>query len=90
MADDDIFIVTTTWSPVQANGIDITNGIFSVFNTTSKRVDFIKADSQPAQSVKGSSYIEGVKDSHKYSLEPNQKLFSKAIFETVDIGVITA
>jgi len=32
MANSDTFTATTTWQAIEANGADITNGTFTVFN----------------------------------------------------------
>lgn len=88
--NDDIFTATVTWQPVQANGEDIMSGTFSVVNMTSSRVDFLKSDTQPAASDKGSSFMNARKDSNKYTLGPGEKLYAKAGSGTAELGVITA
>lgn len=90
MAKDDIFIADTTWRAVEANGEEITNGTFSVVNMETNRIDFIKSDTLPAQSEKGSSFMNERKDSNKYTLDASQKLFAKAGSGPSPIGVIRA
>ncbi len=89
MANDDLFTAITRWVPVQANGEDISNGTFSVVNRSDDRVDFIKSDTQPAQTDKGSSFMRKRQESNKYSLGPTEKLYCQAASADVLIGVIT-
>lgn len=90
MANDDIFTAINEWVPVQANGQDITNGTFSIVNTSDDRVDFIKSDTAPVQTDKGSSFISKRQESNKYTLEADEKLYCQAASSPVEIGVIQA
>lgn len=90
MTNDDIFIATTTWQAVQLGGSDIAGGTFTLFNIDKKRIDFRKSDTQPLQSVIGTSLVDGGKESIKITLTGADRMFCKAGVGTAKIGVIPA
>lgn len=92
MADDDSYTVTTSWSAVEANGADITNGTFTVFSLGNKRVDFIKAASVPTDATvpDGVAYFDEPKESIKYTLGATEELYARSPDGNVVIGVIPA
>ena len=89
MANDDFFTVTTDWTPVEIDGNQIANGTFNVNMVTSGRVDLWKTDVAPTVEDIGPSFFTDPKDSFKYSLSLNERLYVKAR-ETIQIGVVPA
>lgn len=89
MADDDFYTVTTTWTAVEANGADITNGTFTVFSLSDHRAGFIKAAIAPTVE-NGVAFFDKQKDSLKYTLGVAEFLFAKTDVGTAQIGVIPA
>ena len=89
MSNDDFFTATNVWQPVQAGGIDITNGVFSVFSHGNNRVGFFKSDTLPT-AENGPAYFSTARSSLKYTLSASEKLYCKAIdaVETVKFGVV--
>ena len=90
MANDDRFTVTVDWQAVQANGADIQNGTFTIFNIEAERVDFIKTDTPPSQSDGGTSFLKKKQDNVKYSIGASEKLYCKTGSGTTELGVVTA
>lgn len=89
MANDDFFTATKEWQPVQANGANITDGIFSVFNPNSGTVQFQKTNVEPpAIQISGPSCLNEQVRSLKYSLVSPEELFCRTSKEPVVIGVI--
>ena len=89
MANDDTFTVTTSWQAVEANGADITNGTFTVFNHANHRVGLVKSDTLPTE-ANGPTYMDKAKDSRQYSLSASEKLYGKTDSGTTLIGVVPA
>lgn len=89
MADDDFYTVTNVWTAVEANGADITNGTFSVFNQSDKRVGIIKSAGVPTVE-NGVAFMDKQKDSLKYTLGASEELYAKTNTGTAKIGVIPA
>lgn len=89
MANDDFYTATTTWTAVEANGADITNGTFSVFGQSERRVGFIKSDTLPTEQ-NGVAFIDKPKESLKYTLGASDNLYAKTNTGTAEIGVIPA
>lgn len=87
MANDDFYTVTTNWTAVEANGADITNGTFSVFSQSTKRVGFIKASSAPTDQ-NGVVFFDKPKESFKYTLGASEELYAKTNTGTAIIGVV--
>lgn len=89
MANDDFFTATKEWQPVRANGANITDGIFSVFNPDSGTVQFQKTNVQPqATQILGSASLDEQVRSLKFSLASPEELFCRTSKEPVVIGVI--
>jgi len=89
MADDDFYTVTNVWTAVEANGADITNGTFSVFNQSDRRIGFIKDTIAPTVE-NGVAFMDKQKDTLKYTLSATEFLFAKTNVGTATIGVIPA
>jgi len=89
MANDDFYTVTSNWTAVEANGVDITNGTFSVFSQSSKRVGFIKSSVLPTEQ-NGVVFFKNPQETFKYTLGASEKLYAKTNTGTANIGVIPA
>lgn len=90
MANDDIFIATPDWQEVQANAIDITDGIFSVTNLQNRKIYFQKTTTQPNRLSIGTSFLSRQVPSLKYSITSPEKLFCRVARGTAKIGVLEA
>lgn len=89
MANDDFFTATSEWQPVRANGANITDGTFSVFNPDSGTVQFQKTNVKPpAIQMLGSSSLDEQVRSLKYPLASPEELFCRTSEKPVVIGVI--
>jgi len=89
MANSDTFTATTTWQAIEANGADITNGTFTVFNIGRHRVGLRKSDVLPTEQ-NGDFYLEAPQDSFKVTLSATEELYCKTDAGTTKIGVIPA
>jgi len=89
MANDDFYTATTSWTAVEANGADITNGTFSVFSQSTKRVGFIKSATLPTEQ-NGVAFFDQPKETLKYTLGATEELYAKTDTGTANIGVIPA
>ena len=90
MANDQRFTVDRDWTPVQLDGQDITDNVFSVFAISPNPVGFIKSDTVPDQAELGVCFFRKPNDSFKYDLGKTEKLFSKSTRGPIEIGVIPA
>ena len=88
MANDDKFIVTTTWQKIEANGSPITNGVFTVFARVDNRVELLKTDTPPNENEIGASYLRMKRDRLTFNLSNMENLYAKTGHGASLIGVI--
>jgi len=90
MANDDFYTVTSTWTAVEANGADITNGTFSVVALSDNNIMLLKTDTAPTALDGGIPILLKVGDSAKYTLGVNDNLYAKTLRNDTRIGVVPA
>lgn len=90
MANDDTFRATPDWQVVKANGADITDGIFSLFNLQDRKIRFEKTNIQPATQGKGTAFLDKDIKVLKYPITSPEKLFCRTDRGTADIGILEA
>lgn len=90
MADSDKFTVTTSWTAVEANGADITNGTFTVFSRMGESIAFAISTAQPPESETGDIFFDERKDSFKFSLGASENLYARAGSDATVVGVVPA
>lgn len=91
MADDAFHTVTAVWEPVQISAADITDGVYTVYSHTDKRVEFWKKASAPTASQEnGVTFLKFQQDSIKFELTATDNLYARCSSGTVRIGVIPA
>jgi len=90
MANDDKFTATTTWQAIEANGAEIQNGTFTIFNRENNRIEFKRTDTQPTQSEDGSTFMKTKQDSIKISLSGDERFFCKSGAGSSEIGIVKA
>lgn len=88
MANDAKFLVTTTWTAVEANGSPITNGAFTIFARSNNKIEILKSDSLPAQDEIGAAILSKMKDKMTYNLSNMEQLYVKTGHGKALIGVI--
>ena len=88
MANDDFFTANETWQAVQANGVDITNGTFSIFSQSDFTGYFWKSDTLTT-ATSGPAFTTNKQDVPMYDLNATEKLYCMAKSGSVTFGVIT-
>jgi hypothetical protein len=87
MAKTGTFTATTSWQAVQLDGEDITDGTYSIFSKTSKRVGTIIGTVLPTAS-NGDIWLEEDKRTQKFDLAFGDKWYVKSDTSDVNITVI--
>ncbi len=90
MPNDSLSTATTAWQAIQANGVDITDGTFTIINRQRGRVELLKSSSAPAVDAPGAAFMLKMQDSCKYDLGAGEKLYCKTYSDTIELGVISA
>ncbi len=86
MANSDTHQITAAWTPVQANGTDIDNGNFTIFNLLNIKIDFKISNVLPTE-PRGDFYMSDAEDSVDVTLLNNENLYAKIAVGTTKVGV---
>lgn len=83
----EIFNVTTTWTAIQLDGSDITDGTFEIFNRQTKRIDLKISSVQPAQNEDAPDFLRQSTDLLRFDIPSGDKLYCKIGGGSATIGV---
>lgn len=89
MANSDKYQITTDWATIKANGADIMNGTFTIFNLLQVKVDFIISDGAPNDQA-GDFYMSDASDSIRVTLQGAEMLYARVARDTTMVGVVSS
>lgn len=87
MAKMFFFEVTENWQRITDGSKEITNGAFSTFSHTARRIDFFTTDDTPVGDI-GPVYFESRGQNFTFPLELGDFLYCKSRDGTRTIGII--
>lgn len=90
MANSDKFTATTDWQFVEANGVDIEAGTFTMFSKSKNKVEFIQRDTIPAANEVGDADINEQRQTIKLTLTGSDKMACRSTSGDTTFSIFTA
>tara|TARA_R110000772_G_scaffold2839_1_gene10294 strand:+ start:3299 stop:3571 length:273 start_codon:yes stop_codon:yes gene_type:complete len=89
MADDGNFNVTAMWAPIELNGVEISDGIFTITSRGNAEVLLMKKSTTPSPAEPG-TYTLAALFSAKYELSTSDRVYAKTTRSSAIVGVVPA
>lgn len=90
MSDDGNFNVTTAWQAIELQGVDITNGDFTITSRGNAQVFLARRATAPSSADPGAYTLGEENTAAKYTLDATEKLYVRTTRSSAIVGVIPA